>query len=69
MEDRCMFCGDIIPEGRQVCPTCEEFYRDLEKALIRGLIETHNSQQTIEFFNAAVQPKGKDGRVRRINKM
>lgn len=23
MEDRCICCGDIIPEGRQVCPSCE----------------------------------------------
>ena len=20
--DRCVVCGDVIPEGRQVCPTC-----------------------------------------------
>ena len=24
MEDRCICCGEIIPEGRQVCWTCEE---------------------------------------------
>lgn len=23
MEDRCICCGEIIPEGRQVCPVCE----------------------------------------------
>ena len=22
MENRCVVCGDIIPEGRQVCPNC-----------------------------------------------
>ena len=22
-ENRCICCGDIIPEGRQVCPICE----------------------------------------------
>ena len=21
--DRCVCCGEIIPEGRQVCPKCE----------------------------------------------
>lgn len=21
--DRCVFCGEIVPEGRQVCPRCE----------------------------------------------
>ncbi len=24
MEDRCISCGAIIPEGRQVCPSCEK---------------------------------------------
>lgn len=24
MEDRCVMCGEIIPEGRMVCPVCEE---------------------------------------------
>lgn len=23
MENRCVCCGEIIPEGRQVCPSCE----------------------------------------------
>lgn len=22
-EDRCIVCGEIIPEGRMVCPKCE----------------------------------------------
>ena len=22
--NKCVVCGDIIPEGRQVCPTCED---------------------------------------------
>lgn len=22
-ENRCVCCGEIIPEGRQVCPSCE----------------------------------------------
>lgn len=24
MSDRCVCCGEIIPEGRQVCPQCEK---------------------------------------------
>lgn len=24
MEDRCVMCGEIIPEGRMVCPACED---------------------------------------------
>lgn len=23
MVDTCVICGEIIPEGRQVCPNCE----------------------------------------------
>ena len=23
MNNTCVCCGDIIPEGRQICPTCE----------------------------------------------
>ena len=26
MEDRCVICGEIVPEGRQVCPLCEKKY-------------------------------------------
>lgn len=22
MEDRCVCCGEIVPEGRMVCPNC-----------------------------------------------
>ena len=30
-ENRCICCGTIIPEGRQVCPSCEwESERDDE---------------------------------------
>ena len=25
MEDKCLYCGDIIPEGRMICPICEAF--------------------------------------------
>ncbi|MBO5339850.1 MAG: hypothetical protein J6A62_02485 [Oscillospiraceae bacterium] len=24
MEDRCVCCGAVIPEGRMVCPGCEQ---------------------------------------------
>jgi ribonucleoside-triphosphate reductase len=24
MDNRCICCGEIIPEGRQVCPVCEK---------------------------------------------
>lgn len=27
MEDRCVICGEIIPEGRQVCANCNTKYK------------------------------------------
>lgn len=24
MEDRCIMCGEYVPEGRQVCKVCEQ---------------------------------------------
>jgi predicted amidophosphoribosyltransferase len=29
MEDKCICCDNIIPEGRQVCPNCE---KDIDSA-------------------------------------
>ena len=23
MDNTCIFCGEVIPEGRMVCPNCE----------------------------------------------
>lgn len=42
MEDRCVMCGEIVPEGRQVCPICERKYapekddRTIMEALLRS---------------------------------
>ena len=29
MEDRCVSCGNIIPEGRQICPVCDKVSREV----------------------------------------
>ena len=29
MENTCIYCGEIIPEGRMVCPICEMKAKDL----------------------------------------
>ena len=34
-EDRCTMCGEVIPEGRQVCPTCEHKVENAEHKLHR----------------------------------
>ena len=30
MEERCIVCGAIIPEGRQICPNCEKAVTRIE---------------------------------------
>lgn len=39
MEDRCVCCGEIIPEGRQVCPNCEHKGMETEN---KGLIDVRD---------------------------
>ena len=58
MDNRCVSCGRIIPEGRQVCPAClagipPEEYKALEKAFERiGLL----IEEFIENMKAIFQP-------------
>lgn len=39
MEDKCVCCGAVIPEGRQVCPNCEanRLDRDIVSAIRAGM--------------------------------
>ena len=34
-EERCVMCGNIIPEGRQVCWNCE-YQEDTDRCIICG---------------------------------
>ena len=38
MEDRCIVCGEVIPEGRQVCPGCEFKHRRNESLKVLDAI-------------------------------
>ena len=44
MEERCVMCGDIIPEGRQVCYRCEVLAKD-SRPIMKGVVlyGKHNS--------------------------
>ena len=37
MEERCVMCGDIIPEGRQVCYRCEVLAKD-SRPILKGVV-------------------------------
>ena len=32
--DRCVFCGATVPEGRQVCPTCQVKFCSADREII-----------------------------------
>lgn len=32
-EDRCICCGEIIPEGRHICPSCEKPMKEMPTEL------------------------------------
>lgn len=38
MEDKCVCCGEVIPEGRQVCPQCETKARKEDDYMTRSEI-------------------------------
>lgn len=69
MEDRCVMCGEIIPEGRMVCPVCEErvLTRKGEQTMkARTIRETEYTWEQIEEILAAGQARetfGEDGQI------
>ena len=36
MENKCIMCGEIIPEGRQVCPICERECDAYDPVVVRN---------------------------------
>ena len=41
MEDRCVMCGEYVPEGRQVCRVCEQQILDGNKQVKKSKKERH----------------------------
>lgn len=59
MEDRCVMCGDIIPEGRHICSTCDNKIITANKRVFicspyKGKIE-ENVKKAREFCRYAWQ--------------
>lgn len=53
-ENRCLFCGSIIPEGRMVCPQCDNSFNKNVNNLIKSLIFNNCEEKhtmTFERFN------------------
>lgn len=50
-EERCLICGEVIPEGRQVCPTCEgkvEKLRQFKFTIYGNPVTKKNSSQIVQ---------------------
>ena len=47
-ENRCIACGELIPEGRMICPTCESKALDEKdtKVVLEETFEDGRSQDT-----------------------
>lgn len=55
--DRCVCCGEIVPEGRQVCPQCEiELQSKPDVGAVLGIEEKIDenliSEDWIKFYKA-----------------
>lgn len=70
MEERCVCCGDVIPEGRQVCPACNErntarairAQADLKEALDRLSEASINALAALDRLEKVIKErKGNNG--------
>lgn len=55
MEDRCVSCGAVVPEGRMVCPTCEYEAEHIQKESAKHMSETESKthKRFVELVKAA----------------
>lgn len=57
-ENKCVCCDEIIPEGRQVCPSCEskvdktnkEKFNILRSAIITAYLDGEIRRELLEFI-------------------
>ena len=45
MEERCVCCGAIIPEGRMVCPACEQMQMRKAECELKRKEAEHQPQE------------------------
>ena len=49
-DNRCIFCGEHIPEGSMVCPICEKRY-DGDEKLLKDIIKSQKTFKRMDKFN------------------
>ena len=50
MEDRCIVCGEIIPEGRMICLQCERRYIKMGMILQDNQIMNDEIKRAFDFI-------------------
>lgn len=55
MEDRCISCGAVVPEGTMVCPTCEYEAKHIQEESAEHMSETESKahKRLVELVKAA----------------
>ena len=61
MEDRCVCCGKIVPEGRQICWKCE--HTELKYGTILQAIEA-TKEETEKVYEFIYRKDDKDDNAR-----
>jgi len=57
MEDRCISCGAVVPEGTMVCPTCEYEAKHIQEESAKHMSKTESKahKRLVELVKAAGQ--------------
>lgn len=69
MAERCVCCGEIIPEGRQVCPSCEQKtkrkpFDEWDEGLLRTAMK--NLEKVYEYNYGSPRMRSKLNRLQTI---
>lgn len=58
-ENRCVMCGQVIPEGTMVCPNCEKHHKDVEDlTLVETVVNIDTVDKVKEFCNLCLKCVG-----------
>lgn len=49
--DRCICCGEIVPEGRQICPQCERRCPAVTQQVRRARIRTRQKMTAFQMLS------------------
>lgn len=58
LEDKCFFCEQYVPEGRQICPSCEEGYEANKLKNKSGKVQLHG--EICQILNDVYDRKNHD---------